>query len=403
MYSIVDIEGNGGPYRQECIIEIAIYRFDGHRIVDQFSSLIHPEAEISPYVVKLTGITPKMVKTAPKFHEVARRVLEITEGSTLVGHNVDFDYRMLRQAFARLGYTFKIPTLDTIPIAKKLIPNAEGYALGKICSELGIPLPAAHRAGDDARATVELFRILMAKDRTNEIISQQYEETNAKTFANKVKELTQDLPAQKGIIYFQNAHGEIIFSEYVQDIQKSAKKIFTLKGQKYAAVHAHTEQITYDLVGNEMVAMLMLAAKGMSQKLRFPFALLRQEEGWQVKKAAKNEGEVVMRLKSFSQGQKIIKGLQQYPEEMEARLQQVADFASFTGLLSLPGRQLGEKTFLRMEKGKVRSFGFYQYFTQIASREMLSKLEVTLDRIPAGLDDAIKLLLLQGDVTYPQE
>ena len=73
MYSVVDIEGNGGGFRKESIIEVAIYKYDGHKIVDQFISMVNPEGEITPFVQKLTGITPNMVKTAPKFHEIAKR------------------------------------------------------------------------------------------------------------------------------------------------------------------------------------------------------------------------------------------------------------------------------------------------------------------------------------------
>ncbi|WOC51806.1 hypothetical protein BPO_1159 [Bergeyella porcorum] len=81
MYTIIDIEGNGGAFRKESIIDIAIFKYDGHEVVDQFISLVNPESDITPFVQKLTGITPKMVKTAPKFHEIARRVVEITEGN----------------------------------------------------------------------------------------------------------------------------------------------------------------------------------------------------------------------------------------------------------------------------------------------------------------------------------
>ena len=97
MYSVIDIESNGAPFRKESIIEIAVYKYDGHRIMDQFISLVNPESEITPFVQKLTKISPKMVRTAPKFHEIAKRVVEITENTTLVGHNIEFDYRMLRQ------------------------------------------------------------------------------------------------------------------------------------------------------------------------------------------------------------------------------------------------------------------------------------------------------------------
>ena len=126
MYSVIDIESNGAGFRKESIIEIAVYKYDGHEIVDQFMSLVNPDSDITPFVQKLTGITPKMVRTAPRFHEIAKRVVEMTAGTTLVGHNIEFDYRMLRQEFKRLGYDYRINTLDTIPLAKKLIPNVIG-------------------------------------------------------------------------------------------------------------------------------------------------------------------------------------------------------------------------------------------------------------------------------------
>lgn len=132
MYAIVDIECNGAGFRKEKAIEIAILLYDGHEVIDQLFTLVNPNEEITPFVQKLTGITPKMVKTAPKFHEMAKRIIEMTEGATLVGHNVDFDYRILRQSFKELGYDFKINTIDTLSLSKKLIPDIESYSLSKL-------------------------------------------------------------------------------------------------------------------------------------------------------------------------------------------------------------------------------------------------------------------------------
>ena len=91
MYAVLDIEATGGKKGEEDIIEVAIYRYDGRQVVDQLISLVCPERKIDAYVQKLTQITPKMVKTAPKFHELAKRIIEITDGAVLVGHNVEFD------------------------------------------------------------------------------------------------------------------------------------------------------------------------------------------------------------------------------------------------------------------------------------------------------------------------
>ncbi len=110
MYAVVDVETTGGKYNEEGITEIAIYKFDGNEIVDQFISLVNPERPIQPFVVQLTGINEKMLRNAPKFYEIAKRVIEITEDCTLVAHNASFDYRMLCTEFNRLGFTYERPT-----------------------------------------------------------------------------------------------------------------------------------------------------------------------------------------------------------------------------------------------------------------------------------------------------
>ena len=74
MYAIVDIETTGGKFNEEGITEIAIYRHDGHQIVDQFSSLVNPERPIQAFVASLTGINNNMLRQAPKFYEVAKRL-----------------------------------------------------------------------------------------------------------------------------------------------------------------------------------------------------------------------------------------------------------------------------------------------------------------------------------------
>jgi DNA polymerase-3 subunit epsilon len=111
-----------------------------------------------------------------------------------------------------------------------LIPDEVSYSLGKLVKSLGIPLTNHHRAEGDARA-LELFKLLISKDTENEIIQKQHEESNAKTYINKIKELTQDLPNEKGFVYFQDEVGRIIFSDYVQDINKFSKK-FLIPNQK---------------------------------------------------------------------------------------------------------------------------------------------------------------------------
>ena len=112
MYSIVDLEATGGKFNEESIIEIAIYKYDGSNVVDQFISLVNPHKDITPYVEKLTGISAKMVDTAPLFSQVAKRIIEITDNSILVAHNAQFDYRLLQiQLFLIFRYLYHQGTL----------------------------------------------------------------------------------------------------------------------------------------------------------------------------------------------------------------------------------------------------------------------------------------------------
>lgn len=74
MYAILDIETTGGKYNEEGITEIAVYKYDGHQVVDELITLINPERSIQPFVVRLTGINSKMLVNAPKFYDVAKRI-----------------------------------------------------------------------------------------------------------------------------------------------------------------------------------------------------------------------------------------------------------------------------------------------------------------------------------------
>ncbi|WP_294299660.1 PolC-type DNA polymerase III [uncultured Chryseobacterium sp.] len=399
MYSIIDIESNGAGYRKECIIDIAVYRYDGQKIVDQFISLVNPESDITPFVQKLTNITPKMVKTAPKFHEIARRIVEITANTTLVGHNIDFDYRMLRQSFQRLGYDFKINTLDTIPLAKKLIPDEVSYSLGKLVKSLGIPLTHHHRADGDARATLELFKLLIAKDTENEIIQKQHEETNAKTYINKIKILTQDLPNEKGFVYFQNESGRIILSDHVQDINKFSKKVFNSKSKKWELIQQEVEQINYELTGTDIIAKLILNSKGIKKKETFPFGLYYRNGKYLVEKNKLNKLEKpILKFRSFTQGSKAVQFIEKFEEYQDVEyFKRKIDFKKRNELWLGPGRKLGEKLFLIIENGKVMSYGFYELFTQIQTLSKLNKLKIDLLYQSSDLVNELQLALLRGD------
>ena len=399
MYSVIDIESNGAGFRKESIIEIAIYKYDGHEITDQFITLVNPESEITPFVQRLTSISPRMVRSAPQFHEIAKRIVEITNNTTLVGHNIEFDYRMLRQEFKRLGYEFKINTIDTIPLAKKLIPEAESYSLGKLVKSLGIPMTDQHRASGDAKATLELFKLLMFKDKDSEIIQQHHEELNAKTYLNKIKQLTQDLPFERGIIYFQNADGKIIFFDFVDDLSKFSKIVFNSKSKRWKNIQDEVEQIFYDLTGNDILAKLIIKTKGLQKRDHLQFGLYHKNGKYLVGKISTADDEKpLLKFKSFTQGLKAVSFIESQnqftdPEEFKKTI----NLKDRNELWLSEGRTLGEKSFLIFEKGLLTAFGFYELHTQINSWQKLSKLKIDLKSFPPDLKNELQLGLLRSD------
>jgi len=135
-YAIIDIETNGGVK----VTEISIFIFDGLKIINEFTSLVNPECNIPPRIVNLTGIDNHMVREAPKFHEIAKKVYEITEDCIFVAHNVNFDYGIIGKEFKELGLNYKRKKLCTVRLSRKLLPNRKSYSLGKLCISEGIPI-----------------------------------------------------------------------------------------------------------------------------------------------------------------------------------------------------------------------------------------------------------------------
>lgn len=164
MFTIIDIETTGHSYKNGKITEIALYQHDGQKITNSFGTLINPEMDIPYFITKLTGINNEMVKDAPRFYEVAKKIIELTEGRFFVAHNVNFDYYFVKEEFNRLGYNFNRKKLCTVQLSKKFLPGHRSYSLGKLCSDIGIHINDRHRASGDALATVKLFELLLSKN-----------------------------------------------------------------------------------------------------------------------------------------------------------------------------------------------------------------------------------------------
>lgn len=253
MYAILDIETTGGKYNEEGITEIAIYRYDGIEIRDKLVSLINPEKKIQPFVEQLTGINEAMLRTAPKFHEIAKRIVELTENCTLVAHNASFDYRILHNEFKQLGFHFERPTLCTVELSKVLIPDQESYSLGKLCRKLGIPVSDRHRADGDALATLKLLKILLQKDQHKEIISKTIKIGNERDMSKKLLKILESVPKSTGIFYVYNFKREIIYTGKGKSVYQSVNNLFLKNTEKARLIRKEMTSLAFEETGSKLI------------------------------------------------------------------------------------------------------------------------------------------------------
>lgn len=269
MYAIIDIETTGGKYNEEGITEIAIHKYDGNDVIDSFISLINPEKEIQPFVVNLTGINNNMLRSAPKFYEVAKRIVEITENCVLVAHNTSFDYRILKTEFRRLGYNFEIPTLCTVELSKKLIPDLESYSLGKLCRSIGIPMSDRHRANGDALATVKLLQLLLQKDFDKVIIKSSIKTGNKRDLSQKLLTILDDIPSKTGVFYFHDFKGDILYVGKGKNIKKIVNQIFLRTSIRSKTLLKELSSVSFEITGSELISNLKFHEEALLHQPKF--------------------------------------------------------------------------------------------------------------------------------------
>lgn len=272
MYAIIDIETTGSQPTQDRITEIAIFIHDGEKVVDQFNTLINPQRSIPYYISQLTGITDDMVQDAPKFYEVAKEIVQFTEGMVFVAHNVRFDYSFIKKEFADLGFTFQRKTLCTVRLSRSLIPGLPSYSLGKLCKSIDIPLQQRHRAIGDAEATAKLFDKLIKINRPV-IDGTHHVADPAEQLKNEIKasllppaiskEQVDALPTVPGVYYFYNEAGEVIYVGKSINIRKRIIQHFNIdyKSRKSIEFKNQIADISCEPMGNELVALLFESAE----------------------------------------------------------------------------------------------------------------------------------------------
>ena len=427
MYAILDIETTGGKYNEEGITEIAIYKFDGHQIVDQFFSLVNPEKNIQPFVINLTGINNQMLRNAPKFHEVAKRIIEITDDCTIVAHNAQFDNRILSTEFDRLGYPFEKNMLCTVELSKKLIPDLPSYSLGKLVRSLGIPITDRHRAQGDAKATVELFKLLLEKDIEKVIISDTIKKDPKRQLEPKLLDIIESAPTNTGVYYMHRKNGKIIYVGKSKNIKKRLIQHFTNDNKKSKKIQLEVVSVSYEETGNDLIAQLKESQEIKQLKPIFNHALKNNifqsqlysytdESGYinlRIEKVPieKEEKNIITTFTNYQQGRSFLYKItdefhlcqklnhlektegacfnhdlkmcngacieSETPVNYNLRVQKFIDKSSYEFddmLLIDKGRSIQEHSVILIKNGTYRGYGFFNLNFQINNPEVLKSI-----------------------------
>jgi DNA polymerase III epsilon subunit family exonuclease len=158
-FVVFDLETTGAKTPPCRVTEIGAYKVSDGKIVGEFHTLVNPEMPIPFFITMLTGITDEMVRTAPKFAEVADDLLKFIGDSVLVAHNAGFDMRFLNHEISKLYEDYRLgnPSLCTVQLSRRLLTDVDNHKLKTLAEYYSVDLVNHHRANADALATAKIF------------------------------------------------------------------------------------------------------------------------------------------------------------------------------------------------------------------------------------------------------
>lgn len=159
-YVAFDLETTGLNCERDEIIEIGALKVKDGKVTERFGRLIKPRLSVPPEITAITGITNEMLESAPPVEKVIPEFVLFCRDEILLGHNVMFDYKFTKVYAKRYGLPFEKKGLDTLKIARKVLPELESRSLGALCEHYEIVNQAAHRAYHDALATAKIYHML---------------------------------------------------------------------------------------------------------------------------------------------------------------------------------------------------------------------------------------------------
>src|SRR6266851_5116732 len=162
-FVVLDVEAIVAGTKTARVIELGAYRVRDGQIIDDFQTLINPEARLPRFIATMTGISDEMLAAAPKFAEIVNAWLDFVGDAVLAAHNSNFDLPLLNREIARVfpGCRMRNAELCTVNLARRLVSNSDGHNLDALADHFGIENPERHRAAGDALTTARILLRLL--------------------------------------------------------------------------------------------------------------------------------------------------------------------------------------------------------------------------------------------------
>lgn len=298
-YAVVDLETTGhSSLKGDRIIQIAIVLMKNGEVIERYTRFVNPGQKIPPFIRELTNIYDADVEDAAPFEKIAEEVRELLEGTIFVAHNTAFDLPFLQSEFQRCRVSkWHGQQIDTVELSKIVFPSLPSYRLQDISDALQIPLPAAHRADDDAEATTELLRQCIVKLHTLPVETVEYlhrrsfklKSDLAALFYTVLKNIRHKRPVQnyakfRGIPYKinetekTNSTEEVHYPTDEADKVVALQKVFPNFEQREAQFH-FMDTVRDALVNKQEVATEVPTGIGKTVAYLLPAAISAIEQG----------------------------------------------------------------------------------------------------------------------------
>ena len=228
--AIVDVETTGTSSAYHRVIEVAVLRVVGGKVVRRFQSLVNPERYISPLIEQITGITNRDVAEAPRFGDLAGRLRPLFKDAVLVAHNARFDLAFLQSEFARLGQRFQPRALCTVKLSRRLFPAERRHDLSSLIERHGLPCQARHRAMGDAEAVLAFLELVgrtVDAEALDAVIAQLL---RSRTLPPHLDPGTlEHLPSGPGVYLMYGNHGQLLYVGMSKNVRERVLDHFSTR------------------------------------------------------------------------------------------------------------------------------------------------------------------------------